>query len=80
MRTIQPGFIGNFLKVTEHTLCQTWIGRALFGGIYIELDSVWTPVDVIRIAEDGTRFFRTQYSGSSFHETLNGITRIQEFV
>lgn len=79
MRTIQHGFIDNFLKVTEHSLCQTWIGRALFGGIYVDLDGVWTPVDVFRIAEDGSRFFRTQYSGSSFHETFNGIKQIQEF-
>ena len=80
MRTLMSGFIDIFLKVTEHSLCQTWIGRALFGGIYIKLNGVWAPVDVIRIAEDGTRYFRAQHSGSSFHETLYGITRIQEFV
>ena len=80
MKTIQPDFIDNFLKVTEHTLCQLWIGRAFFGGIYVELDGVWMPVDIFRIAEDDTRYFRAQFSNLTFHETFNGITRIQEFV
>lgn len=80
MRTIQLGFISNFLKVTEKKLCQLWIGRALFGGIYVKLDGVWIPVDILRIAHDGSRFFRAQYSTSFFHETFSRITRIQEFV
>ncbi len=80
MRTIRADLIQNILKVTEAKVCQTWLGRALYGGIYVSMDGHWMPVDVMMVCDDGTRIFRTQYSGCSFHETFLGIDAIQEFV
>lgn len=80
MRTFQPGFIDNFLKVVEDSLCQFWVGRALFGGTYVRLVDHWSPVDVLMTCNDGTRVFMTQYTHSSFHESFVGISNIQEFV
>ncbi len=79
MRTIRADLIQNILKVTEAKLCQRWLGRALYGGTYVCMAGHWMPVDVLTVCADGTRIFRTQYSGSSFHESFLGINAIQTF-
>jgi hypothetical protein len=79
MRTIQHGVLDNFLKVTENWLCQAWLGRALFGGIYVRMAGHWMPVDVMMTCDDGARVFVTQYTGSSFHESFLGVDDIQVF-
>lgn len=80
MRTFKLISVENFFKMTERRLCQFYIGRVLFGRVYVEFSDVWTPVEVLQICEDGTRFFIVQDTGEMFHETLRSIKCIQEFV
>ena len=59
---------------------QFWIGRFLFGGIYV-LKERWVAVDVIFELPNGARVFSEQRSAvpQAIHEDNAIIHQVQEF-
>lgn len=57
--------------------------RLLCGGIFVRMNGVWHGCTICRVLQDGTRIL-TRDGGpqgccrDSFHETFNGIERLED--
>lgn len=46
-------FLANFVRVTDHQLCQLKAVRWFMGGVWVKESGTWAQVEVLREADDG---------------------------
>jgi hypothetical protein len=66
-------------RAIDAALTQLYFYRALCGGIFVKMNGRWHGAVVLMTLGDGSRILRQcGRSGSSFHETFNGIQQLED--
>lgn len=68
-------------RASIDNICQFKPVRAVLGGSWVKLDGRWVQVNILLIAQDGSRFFRLDTPGAqvSFHETYFGVSAVESY-
>lgn len=66
-------------EALDERLTQLWFYRALCGGLYVKMQGRWYGATPFLVLGDGSRILRRcDCGGGSFHETFNGIQKLEE--
>jgi len=66
-------------QAVDAALMQLKPYRAICGGIYVRMASRWYRALALQTLGDGSRILRRcDKAGGSFHETFNGIQRLED--
>lgn len=63
----------------DHLLTQIGWYRMLCGGMYVKMQGRWHGASTLIVLGDGSRILRrADAGGGSFHESFNGIQKLEE--
>ena len=82
-RSFSPGsFFANFIRVTDHSLCQLKVTRLALGGVWVKVNDTWVQVDVVRETDHGMLLSMPTYDGTasvSFWDTHLSVQDLEDY-